>query len=124
MPLVRISVPVHLSTEKVRVLADAVHAALVQACNVPVNDRFQLISRFADDDRIIDPTFPNVDRTADASIVEITLLEGHDDSRKRLLYREIALGAAAGGFSTDDIFVALLENARVDWSPGGGIAYG
>jgi hypothetical protein len=89
-----------------------------------VNDRFQLISRFADDDRIIDPTFPNVERTADASIVEITLLEGHDDTRKQLLYREIALGAATGGFSSDDIFVALLENVRVDWSPGRGIAYG
>src|SRR3954452_14362399 len=99
MPLVRISVPAHLSTQKVRVLADAVHAALVQACNVPVNDRFQLISRFADNDRIIDPNFPNVDRT-DAPIVEITLLEGHEDTRKRLLFREIALGAAAGGFST------------------------
>src|SRR4051812_41833193 len=90
----------------------------------PPADRFQLISRFADGDRMIDPTFPNVHRTIDACIVEITLLEGHDDSRKRRLYQEIAQGAAAGGFSTDDIFVALLENARVDWSPGRGVAYG
>jgi hypothetical protein len=40
---------------------------------VPANDRFQLVSRFAEQDIIIDPTFPGVARTADASIVEITL---------------------------------------------------
>src|SRR4051794_15341909 len=70
MPMSRISVPTHLSREKVRALADAVQAALVQTCDVSPKDRFQLISRFADQDRIIDPTFPDVERTSDASIIE------------------------------------------------------
>lgn len=123
MPMARISVPAHLSNEKVRSFADAVQAALVQTCNVDPKDRFQLISRFADYDRIIDPTFPNVARTAEASIVEILFLKGRDDDKKRALYREIANGAVAGGFHADDIMVTLLENASIDWSLGRGVAY-
>ena len=123
MPMSRISVPAHLSREKVRALADAVQAALVQTCDVSPKDRFQLISRFADQDRIIDPTFPDVERTSDASIIEILFLKGRDKVKKRLLYREIVRGAAAAGFRADDIFVTLMENEPIDWSLGRGVAY-
>ena|SRR5882724_4745180 len=123
MPLVRISVPVHLAKERVRALADAVHAALVQTCQIPMKDRFQLITCFANQDMIIDPTFPDVERSADASIVEILFLDGRDGEKKRSLYREIARGAVAGGFREDDIMVTLLENAPIDWSCGRGMAY-
>jgi hypothetical protein len=58
MPLARISVPAHLSADRVRALADAVHGGLVTTCNVPVDDHFQLITRFAPDAMIINPTFP------------------------------------------------------------------
>lgn len=81
MPLARISVPAHLAQERVIALADAVHVALVATCGVPPKDRFQLISRFAEGAMIIDPTFPDVERTADASIVEITFLAGRNDEK-------------------------------------------
>ena len=123
MPLVRISVPAHLAAEKVRVLADAVHEALVAACDVSPNDRFQLVSRFAAADMIIDPTFPDVARSSDASIVEITFLKGRTDDKKRSLFRKIVSGAVAGGFRPDDVMVALVENAPIDWSLGRGEAY-
>ena len=123
MPLVKISVPTHLKAEKVRTLANAVHEALVSTCSVPAGDRFQLVSRFTDQDMIIDPTFPGVVRTADASIVEITFLAGRTDAKKRSLYRAIVDGAVAGGFHSDDVMVALVENEPIDWSLGGGEAY-
>lgn len=124
MPLARISVPAHLAQERVIALADAVHVALVATCGVPPKDRFQLISRFAEGAMIIDPTFPDVERTADASIVEITFLAGRNDEKKRLLYRSITDKAVAAGFKADDIVVALTENFSIDWSLGRGIAYG
>ena len=123
MPLARISVPAHMTAAKVQTLADAVHAALVSTCDVPANERFQLVSRYAERDIIIDPTFPNLQRTADASIVEITFLAGRTDDKKRSLYRAIVAGAVAGGFRSDDIMVALVENAPIDWSLGRGEAY-
>lgn len=123
MPLARISVPAHMTADKVRCLADAVHEALVSTCNVPANERFQLVSRYAAQDMMIDPTFPNMDRTADASIVEILFLTGRTDERKRSLYRAIAAAAVAGGFRPDDVMVALVENEPIDWSLGRGEAY-
>jgi phenylpyruvate tautomerase PptA (4-oxalocrotonate tautomerase family) len=123
MPLARISVPAHMTAEKVRTLANAVHEALVSTCNVPANERFQLVSRYAGQDMIIDPTFPNMERTADASIVEILFLTGRTDERKRSLYRAIVADAVAGGFRPDDVMVALVENAPIDWSLGRGEAY-
>jgi hypothetical protein len=124
MPLARISVPAHLCADKVRALADAVHEALVATCEVPPGDRFQLISRFAAEAMIIDPSFPDVARSAGASIVEITFLAGRDDPKKRRLYRDLVERAVAAGFRADDIMVALVENAPIDWSLGRGHAYG
>jgi len=72
---------------------------------------------------LIDPTFPDVERSADASIVEITLLTGRNDDRKRSLYRAIVAGAVAAGFRSDDVMVALIENGPIDWSLGRGEAY-
>ena len=123
MPIARISVPAHMTADKIQTLADAVHEALVSTCDIPANERFQLVSRFADRDMIIDPTFPNMNRTADASIVEITWLAGRNAEKKRALYKAIVAGAAAGGFRPDDVMVALLENTPIDWSLGRGEAY-
>lgn len=123
MPLARISVPAHLSAHQVRQLADAVHAGLVQTCQVPEDDRFQLITAFAPGTMIIHPTFPDVTRSADASIVEITFLQGRTDEQKRALYRSIVAQAQAAGFALDDIMIALLENGTIDWSLGRGQAF-
>ena len=123
MPIARISVPAHMTADKIQTLADAVHEALVSTCDIPANERFQLVSRFAPRDMIIDPTFPNMNRTADASIVEITWLAGRNAEKKRALYQAIVAGAVAGGFRPDDVMVALLENKPIDWSLGRGEAY-
>ena len=123
MPLVRISVPAHLPAEKAVALADAVHDGLVGTCDIPPTDRFQLISRFPAEAMIIDPTYPNVERSAEASIVEITFIAGQSDDRKRRLYHRIVSKAAIAGFRPDDVLIALTENARIDWSPGRGRAY-
>ena len=123
MPIARISVPAHMTADKIQTLADAVHEALVSTCNIPANERFQLVSRFAERDMIIDPTFPDMNRTAEASIVEITWLAGRNAEKKGALYKAIVTGAVAGGFRPDDVMVALLENKPIDWSLGRGEAY-
>ncbi|OOG46589.1 tautomerase family protein [Polaromonas sp. A23] len=123
MPLARISVPEHLSQEQVRALADAVHEGLVETCKVPADDRFQLISRFQPSAMILNPTFPDVMRTPDASIVEITFLGGRSDDQKRKLYGYVVEKAVAAGFVPDDIMITLTENSPIDWSLGCGRAY-
>lgn len=123
MPLARISVPAHLSRELITALADAVHQGLVETCGVPPDDRFQLVSRFEPDAMILNPTFPNVKRSAGACIVEITFLGGRSDGQKRALYARVVAMAASAGFAPDDIMIALTENSAIDWSLGRGQAY-
>ncbi len=124
MPLVRFSVPTTLSAAKTRALADAVHGGLVATCNVPVKDRFHLISVFAPERMDLDPTFPSVSRTAEASVVEILFLEGRTTAQRAALFRHIATAAMEAGFQGDDIMIVLTENAPTDWSLGYGRSYG
>ena len=123
MPLTRLSVPTHLNARQVRGLADAVHDALVECCGVPQGDRFQLVSRFERDHLILDPTFGDVQRTADACVIEIIFLSGRTDAQKRRLYADLAARAAGIGFAQDDLVVGLVENGAIDWSLGKGRAY-
>jgi 4-oxalocrotonate tautomerase len=124
MPLVRISIPDHLSAERQHALGQAIHAAMVATINVPELDRFQVFSRHKPEDLIMDPTFPAVQRSRDAAIVHITLRGGRTNDQKRALYEAITSNAAAqAGFASADIMIALAENTLIDWSFGGGVAH-
>ena len=124
MPLCRISVPAALPARKARALADAVHAGLVATCAVPPGDRFQLITVFDPERMILDPHFPDVNRTAEASVVEVLFLEGRTVAQKAALFRHVAADAVRAGFVGDDIMITLTENAPTDWSVGHGRSYG
>lgn len=123
MPLTKISAPKHLPSSRVKALAEAVQEGLVKTCNVPPNDLFQLISRFEAEEIILDPHFGGVSRSNDACIVEVVFLTGRTDDQKRALFRHISDGAVQAGFRADDVMVALVENSRMDWSLGNGVAY-
>jgi phenylpyruvate tautomerase PptA (4-oxalocrotonate tautomerase family) len=123
MPLTKISAPKHLSVSMVKALADALQDGLVQTCNVPANDLFQLITRFEAEEMIIDPHFGGVNRSRDACIAEIVFLAGRTDDQKRALFRHVSEMAVKAGFRPDDVMVALVENTRMDWSLGNGVAY-
>jgi phenylpyruvate tautomerase PptA (4-oxalocrotonate tautomerase family) len=123
MPLTKISAPKHLAQAQVKALAEAVQDGLVKTCNVPPNDLFQLISRFDSDEMILDPHFGGVNRSNDACVVEVVFLLGRTDDQKRALFRHVAEQAIHAGFRADDIMIALVENSRMDWSLGHGVAY-
>lgn len=123
MPLTKISAPRHISSIQVRALAAAVQDGLVKTCNVPPRDLFQLISRFDSDEMILDPHFGGVNRSKDACVIEVVFLLGRTDDQKRALFRHVAEQAILAGFRADDVMIALVENSRMDWSLGHGIAY-
>ena len=123
MPLTKISAPRHLSSNQVQALAAAVQDGLVKTCNVPPNDLFQLISRFDSEEIILDPHFGGVSRSKDACVIEVVFLLGRTDDQKRALFRHVAEQAVGAGFRADDVMIALVENSRMDWSLGLGVAY-
>ena len=124
MPLIRLTVPDHLPASQVNALAHAVHGALVACCNVPEKDRFIVVNRLPASAFMLDPHFPNVQRSQDACLVDITLLAGRSHAQKQAFYRHAVDAAERNGFRPDDILMSLTENSAMDWSLGLGVAYG
>lgn len=122
MPLVRITLAAGRKAAERRLMADAVHAALVQTANVPADDRFQIVHEVPGEDLIWDPAYLGQKRSAQVVFVEITLNAGRTVEVKKALYAAIAAGlGTAASVRPDDVLVNLVEVARENWSFGGGV---
>lgn len=123
MPLTRLSVPKQISLEKIKALASGVQDALVETCNVPPTDLFQVLMRFDPEKIILDPTFGGAARSPDACIGEITFLQGRADDQKCRLFSKINAHAVEAGLCADEVMIALTVNSRMDWALGRGMGY-
>jgi len=123
MPFVRIALRSGVPPADQRAIADGVHQALVETISIPDADRFQLISEYAAEHSIYDPSYLNISRTDQLVILQITISLGRTPEQKRALYRRIVeLLAERPGIRREDIFINLVEVAKENWSFGNGIA--
>jgi 4-oxalocrotonate tautomerase len=123
MPLVRISLREGKSEQYRKALADGVHQAMVEAIEIPAQDRFQVITEHAANDLIYDPSYLGIDRRDDIVLVQITLSAGRKPGQKRKLYQRIAeLLGKNPGIRPQDIMINLVETAWENWSFGNGEA--
>src|ERR1700739_2027382 len=123
MPLVRISVFDTMAAEKRRKLPQAVYDAMRQAISIPEHDLFVVLTAHAEGKLVADPGFMGMQRSADFTLVHITLRRGRSVEVKQALYREIArLAQERASIPPDDIMVVLSENDLADWSFGKGEA--
>lgn len=122
MPLVRISLN-STAADVRRRISDAVHQAMVDTINIPVGDRFQIITSHEPGELIFDPAFYGIDRTEGFIAIQITLVAGRSDEVKKMLYARIGelLGETAN-VRPGDVFVSLLEVGAADLSLGNGKA--
>ena len=123
MPLVRFDVPRGKSPEYRRTLGEVVYEAMIKTINVPANDRFQVINEHAPESLIIDPTYLGVERGPDCMIIQIVLNEGRTTEMKKAFYRAVADGLHRRlGLRKQDVFIALVEVKKENWSFGNGEA--
>jgi 4-oxalocrotonate tautomerase len=123
MPLVRIDLRKGKPPAYRAAIGDGVHRAMVETINVPVKDRFQLITEHPADELVYDPSYLDVARTDDLVVVQITLNAGRTVEMKKALYaRIVELLAAAPGVRREDVLVSLVEVVKENWSFGNGIA--
>jgi len=124
MPLVRVDLPAGKSADYRKAVADVVYETLVSSLKVPENDRFQVIGEHVvGDGLVIDPTYLDIERSADALIVQITLNEGRSVEAKQGFYKELADNLHARvGLRREDLFISLVEVKKENWSFGNGIA--
>jgi len=96
---------------------------MVEAINVPPQDRFQVITEHPADGLIYDPSYLGINRTDDVILIQITLNVGRTLDQKRALYKKITdLLSQEPGVRPEDVVVNLVEVAKENWSFGNGIA--
>jgi len=123
MPLVRISLRQGKSEEYKKALADGVHRAIVEGADVPVQDRFQIITEHAAGGLIYDPTYLGIQRSDDIVMVQITLSTGRKLAQKRKLMKRMAeILQESPGLRPQDLMINLVEVAWENWSFGNGEA--
>lgn len=116
MPLVRIEVIKGRSASEKRRLLEAVHDALVEAFEIPEDDRTQRLVEHDPENFEIPPG-----RSESYTLVEITAFPGRSTKAKRRLYQAIVrnLGGRLG-IAAEDVFIVLVEPAMENWGIRGG----
>lgn len=122
MPLVRIDINKDAPAERIRVVSQAVYGAMTAVANVPVNDKFQIVTRHSADEIIYpDDGYLSVTYSPDLIIIQITWVAGRSTDVKKQFYRRIADEIhEKAGVRKEDVFISLVESGRQDWSFGNG----
>jgi phenylpyruvate tautomerase PptA (4-oxalocrotonate tautomerase family) len=123
MPLVRISLREGTSAQYRKALADGIHQAMVEATEIPAQDRFQIITEHPAEGLIYDPSYLGIERSDKIVVVQITLSGGRRPAQKKKLYQRMSeILAKNPGLRPQDLFVNLVEVAWENWSFGNGEA--
>jgi 4-oxalocrotonate tautomerase len=122
MPLARIDVSKDAPVERVRAASEAVYNAMVEVANVPLHDKFQVITRHGPDE-IIYPTegYLGIDYSPDIILIQVTWVGGRSTEVKKKFYRRIADELhEKQGVRKQDVWISLVDSGREDWSFGNG----
>jgi 4-oxalocrotonate tautomerase len=122
MPLVRINLSRNATPQVVQAVSETVYQAMVEIANVPRSDKFQIVTRHAEDE-LIYPAEGYLGMTYSASIIfiQVTWNAGRTTEVKKAFYKAIADGIhTKTGVRKEDIVINLVDVAREDWSFGNG----
>ena len=122
MPLARIDVSKDAPVERVRAASEAVYNAMVEVANVPLHDKFQVITRHGPDG-IIYPKegYLGIDYSPDIILIQVTWVGGRSTEVKKKFYRRIADELhEKQGVRKQDVWISLVDSGREDWSFGNG----
>ncbi|MCG7409206.1 tautomerase family protein [Paenibacillus sp. ACRRX] len=123
MPFVRIDLIKGKEAEELLIISQAVHLALTETIDVPMDDYFQVITQHEAHEFNYDPQYMNICRTNELLYIQITLKEGRSLAKKKALYARMAeLLQERTGIRPADVMIILLENTVENWSFGNGIA--
>ncbi|KGM35179.1 tautomerase family protein [Inquilinus limosus] len=123
MPLTRISLARGKSPDYLRALSDSLHRALVEAFEVPPDDRFQIIHQHEPGELVFDRHYLGGPRSDDFVLFQVTAGRPRSTATKTALYRRLAERLAeAPGLLPEDVMVVISTTGLDDWSFAGGVA--
>lgn len=115
MPLVNISLRKGATAAHRRAIADGIHLAMMDAMEIPTDDRFQLVHEFAAENMIQHRTFFGIERSEKSVFIQI-VVNHRDVSQKMKVYELIVDNLGKNpGLRKEDIFIGIVEVARENW---------
>ena len=122
MPLVRIDLNRDAPAERIRIVSQAVYGAMIEIANVPVNDKFHIVTRHSADEIIYpDEGYLGVRYSPDLIVIQVTWVVGRSTDVKKQFYRRIADEIhLKAGVRKEDVLIQLVDSGREDWSFGNG----
>lgn len=122
MPLLKIDVVKGRSNEELVSLLDTVHDAMVEAFEVPVRDRYQIVNEHEASQMVIQDTGLGFTRTRDVVVIT-AVSRPRSAEMKQKFYQLVAQGLEANcGISPQDVMISIIVNSDEDWSFGLGQA--
>ena len=124
MPFTRISLLKGKSPEYLGALSDSLHKALVEAFDVPADDRFQAIHQHEPGELVFDRNYLGGPRSGDFVLFAVTAARPRSAQVKQAFYRRlVALLAEAPGLRPEDVMIVITTTSPEDWSFSGGQAW-
>jgi phenylpyruvate tautomerase PptA (4-oxalocrotonate tautomerase family) len=123
MPFVRVELVAGKPAAWRQAIGDVIYEALVDICEAPQDDRFQVFHELAPDCHVADPGYLGIARTKDCVFIQVFFLPGRTLEQKKGFYKAIADGLHRRiGLRREDVFIGLVEVPRENWSFGNGEA--
>ena len=117
MPIARISLLKGKSAEYLHALSDSLHQALVDAFEVPPDDRFQIIHQHEAGELVFDRHYKGGPRSDDFVLICITAGKLRNTSTKYAFYKRLVdLLANTPGIRPEDVMVVINTTNADEWS--------
>lgn len=123
MPMVRISLLKGKNQSYVAALSEGVHRAMVEAFDVPPDDRFQVIHQHEPQELVFDRHYMGGPRSDNYVLICITAGKPRSTSMKQAFYRRLTeILAEAPGIAPEDVMTVITMTEFDGWSFSGGVA--
>ncbi|WP_167629945.1 tautomerase family protein [Listeria valentina] len=122
MPLLNIDMLRGKTPAENKKVLDAIHAAVVEAFEVPERDRYQILNLHDQAEMILLDTGLGFDRTENQLVIRVTSKK-RTEKQKQLFYKRVTERLLDEcQIEPRDVMISIVENGDADWSFGYGEA--
>lgn len=123
MPMVRISLLKGKPKSYLAALSEGVHRAMVEAFDVPPDDRFQVIHQHEPEELVFDRHYMGGPRSDDYVLICITAGKPRPTAMTQAFYRRLTdVLAESPGIAPGDVMTVITMTGFDGWSFSGGVA--
>lgn len=122
MPLIRVDLYEGRSDEELTKLLDTMHAVMVEAFEVPVRDRYQIVTEHRPSRMIMEDTGLNIPRTKSFVMIQVTTRPRTREMKEKFYRRMAEELEKVCGVKASDVMMNFVTCTDDDWSFGYGRA--